>query len=140
VLAVLGAGDHRQPGVHGTALRGVIGDGVPPARRLRSSRTGTGGRSSGAARGRVGVQRPADDQPVSGDGLDAQQVAVGQGAAGFAGFERVVVAGTDDQVPGTGLGSVGDADRGPGLDDAEADEVVADAAGQFPAQRMVGGH
>ena len=31
-------------------------------------------------------------------------------------------------------------DRGPGLDDAQGDEVVADAAGQLAAQRMLGGH
>ena len=31
-------------------------------------------------------------------------------------------------------------DRGAGLDDAQLDEVVADAAGQLAAQRVVGGH
>ncbi len=30
--------------------------------------------------------------------------------------------------------------RGAGLDDAEADQVLADAAGQFPAQGAVGAH
>ena len=45
-----------------------------------------------------------------------------------------------DQVPGAGGGAVGDAHRGPGLDYAEADQVLADAAGQLPAQRMVRGH
>ena len=53
---------------------------------------------------------------------------------------RVVVAGADDQVPRAGRGAVGDGDRGAGLDDAEADQVVADPAGQFAAQRVVGGH
>lgn len=33
-----------------------------------------------------------------------------------------------------------DADRGAICDDAQADEVVADAAAQFPAQRVLGGH
>ena len=42
--------------------------------------------------------------------------------------------------PGLARGAVGDADRRAGLDDAEADQVVADAAGQLPAQRVVGGH
>jgi hypothetical protein len=46
----------------------------------------------------------------------------------------------DDQVAGTGPDAVGDRDRRRGLDDAEADQVVADAAGQFAAQRVVGGH
>ena len=48
--------------------------------------------------------------------------------------------GADDQVPGAGGGAAGDAHRGPGLDHAEADQVIADAAGQLPAQRVVGGH
>ena len=52
----------------------------------------------------------------------------------------VVVAGADDQVPAAGRGAVGDAHGGSGPDDAEADQVIADAAGQFPAQRVVGGH
>ena len=42
--------------------------------------------------------------------------------------------------PGLAVGAVGDAHGGSGLDDAEADQVIADAAGQFPAQRVVGGH
>ena len=89
---------------------------------------------------RVGVQRAADDQPVRGDGLDAEQVAVGQRAAGLPRLDGVVVAGADDQVPGAGLGAIGDADGWAAGDDAEDDEVVADAAGQLPAQRVVGGH
>ena len=59
---------------------------------------------------------------------------------GSSGFEGVVVAGAGDQVAGAGGGAVGDADRGPGLDDAQGDEVLADAAGQLAAQRMLGGH
>ena len=42
--------------------------------------------------------------------------------------------------PGLACGAVGDVDRGAGLDDAQGDEVVADAAGQLAAQRVVGGH
>ena len=79
-------------------------------------------------------------RPFRGDGVDAEQVAVGQGAAGLARLDGVVVAGADDQVAGAGLGAVGDGDRGAGLDDAEGDEVVADAAVQLAAQRVVGGH
>ena len=52
----------------------------------------------------------------------------------------MIVAGAGDQVARTGLGAVGDTDRRLGCDDAEADQVVADAAGQFPAQRVLGGH
>jgi hypothetical protein len=89
--------------------------------------------------GRVGVQRAADDQPGRGDLVDAEQVAVGERAAGFPRLNGVVVAGADDQVPGAGLGAVGDPDRGPGRDDAEADQVLADTAGQFPAERVIGG-
>jgi hypothetical protein len=90
-------------------------------------------------RARVGVQRPAHDQAAAGDGLDAEQVAVGQRPAGLAGLDAMVVAGADDQVAGAGLGTVGDADRGPGRDDAQLREVLADAAGQFAAQRGRGG-
>ena len=36
-------------------------------------------------------------------------------------MDRMVVAGAEDQVPCAGLGAVGDAHRGPGRDDAEAD-------------------
>ena len=79
-------------------------------------------------------------RPSAGDGLDAEQVAVGQRPAGLAGLDAVVVAGADDQVPGAGPGAVGDRDRGPVLDDAHGDEVVADAAVQLAAQRVIGGH
>ena len=89
---------------------------------------------------RVGVQGAADEQAVCGDGLDAEQVAVGQRPAGLPRLDGVVVAGADDQVAAAGRGAVGDGDRGAGLDDAEADQVVADAAGQLAAQRVVGGH
>ena len=89
---------------------------------------------------RVGVQRAADDQPARGDRVDAEQVAVGQRAAGLPRLDRVIVAGADDQVPGAGHRAVSDAYRGPGRDDAQADQVLADPAGQFPAQRVVGRH
>ena len=89
---------------------------------------------------RVGVQGPADEQAVWGDGLDAEQVAVGQRPAGLPRLDGVVVAGADDQVAGAGPGAVGDGDRGAGLDDAQGDEVVADAAVQLAAQRVVRGH
>ena len=127
VLAVFAAGDHRQAGVHGAALGGVVGDrvaelgpGVVPVQE------GPGGPAAlpGA---RVGAEGPADDQAAGGNGLYAEQVAVGQGAAGFPGLGGVVVAGADDEVAGAGLGAVGDGYRRSGLDEAEGDEVVADA-------------
>jgi hypothetical protein len=52
----------------------------------------------------------------------------------------VVVAGADDEVAGAGLGAVGDGYRRSGLDEAEGDEVVADAPVKFAAQSVVGGH
>ena len=140
VLAVLGPGDHRQAGVHGPAHGDVIGDRVPEFRIaemwIQESAVGP----PPLPGGRVGVQGAAHDQPARGDGLDPQQVPVGQRPAGFPRLDLVVVAGAGDQVTRAGLGAVGDADRGPGGDDAEGDEVVADAAAQFPAQRVIGGH
>ena len=140
MLAVLGAGDHGQAGGHGAALGGVVGDRVAELGigvvRVQEVPVGP----APLPGGRVGVQGAADDQPGRGDGLDAEQVAVGQRPAGLARLDGVVVAGADDQVAGAGLGAVGDGDCGAGLDDAEGDEVVADAAAQFAAQRVVGGH
>ena len=72
--------------------------------------------------GPVGAETRAAGQPCGGDLLDAEQVTVGQCAAWLAGMDRMVVAGAEDQVPCAGLGAVGDAHRGPGRDDAEADD------------------
>jgi hypothetical protein len=140
VLAVLGAGDHGQAGVHGAALRDVVGDRVPEfgVAEILVQESAVG--PPALTGGRVGVQRPADHQAARGDRLDAEQVAVGQRAPGLPRLDRVVVLGADDQVPRTGRGCVGDADRGPGGDGAQADQVIADAAGQLPAQRVIGGH
>ena len=140
VLAVLGPGDHRQAGVHGAAHGDVIGDRVPEfgVAEILVQESAVG--PPAPPGGRVGVQGAAHDQPAGGDGLDPQQIPVGQRPAGLPRLEGVVVAGAGDQVAGAGLGAVGDADRGPGGDDAQADEVVADAAGQFAAQRVLGGH
>ena len=59
---------------------------------------------------------------------------------GFAGFEVVVVGPADDQVPGGGLGAVGDRDGTACADQAEVDQVVADPGGQFAAAGPVRGH
>ena len=112
VLAVLGAGDDGQAGVDGAALGGVIGDRVAQFGICGSRRTGTAVGPAALPGPGVGAQGAADEQAVRGDGLDAEQVAVGQGAAGFACLGGVVVAGGDDQVAGAGLGAVGDGDGG----------------------------
>ena len=115
VLAVLGAGDHRQAGVHGAALGGVVGDRVA---QFGSFVAGVQEMAVGPAAlpgVRVRIERPADEQAVGGDGFDAQQVAVGQRPAGFPGLDAVVVAGAHDQVPGAGRGAVGDAHGRAGL-------------------------
>ena len=109
VLAVLGAGDHRQAGVHGAALGGVVGDRVAEFGIFIAGEQEVAVGPAPLPGARVGVQRPADDQAVFGDRLDAEQVAVGQRPAGLARLDRVVVLGADDQVAGAGPGAVGDA-------------------------------
>ena len=84
VLAVLGAGDHGQAGVHGAALGGVVGDRVAELGILVAGVEEGAGGPAALAGARVGVQGAADEQAVPGDGVDAEQVAVGQGAAGLA--------------------------------------------------------
>src|SRR6185437_16905275 len=80
VLAVLGAGDHRQAGVHGAALGGVVGDRVAELGILVVRvQEGAGGPATLPGLW-IGVQGAADEQAVRGDGVDAEQVAVGQGA------------------------------------------------------------
>ena len=140
VLAVLGPGDHRETGVHGAALGRVVGDRISQFGIFAVFEHEVSVGPAALPGGRVGVQGPADEQAVGGDGLDAEQVAVGQRPAGLTRLDRVVVAGADDQVTGAGPGAVGDGDRGPVLDDAEGDEVVADPAVQLAAQRVVRGH
>ena len=93
VLAVLGAGDHRQAGVHGAALGGVIGDRVAEFGIFIVGEQEVAVGPAPLARARVGVQGPADDQAFAGDGFDAEQVAVGQGPAGLARLDGAVVAG-----------------------------------------------
>ena len=78
--------------------------------------------------------------PWRGDGLDAQDVAVGRGPAGFARLDGVVVAAADDQVPGRGLGTFSDPHRPGRVDQAEVDEVVADPLAEFSAAGPVSGH
>ena len=78
MLAVLGAGDDREAGVHGAALRDVIGDRVAEFAIAVIGVQEVPVRPAALARSRVGVQGAAHEQAVRGDRLDAQQVAVGQ--------------------------------------------------------------
>ena len=126
--------------MHGAALGGVVGDRVAQFGILVEVEREVPVGPAALPGARVGVQGAAHDQAVPGDGLDAEQVAVGQRAPGFPGLGGVVVAGADDQVSWAGLGAVGDGDRRSGLDEAEGDEVVADAPVEFAAQRVAGGH
>jgi hypothetical protein len=134
------AGDHGSTGVHGAALGGVVGDRISQFGIFVVFEHEASVGPPAQAGARVGVQGAPDEQPFPGDNLDAEQVAVGQGAPGFPGLDGVVVAGADDQVAGTGLGAIGDADGGSVADDAEGDEVVADAAVQLVPQGVAGGH
>jgi hypothetical protein len=114
VRAVLGPGDHGQASMHGPALGGVVGDRIAEL-GIFAVRVPEGALGPAALPGgRVGVQGAAHDQALRGDGFDAEQVAVGQRPAGFAGFDAVVVTGANDQVAGAGLGAIGDGHRGPG--------------------------
>ena len=76
-----------------------------------------------------GSSSAADHDAAAGDGLDPQDVTVGQGPAGLACLEAVVVGPADDQVPGRGFNAVGDPDGPAVVDEAEVDQVVADAGG-----------
>jgi hypothetical protein len=78
MLAVFGAGDHGQPGGHGAALRGVVGDRVAQLGlgEILIQECAVG--PPAMAGGRFGVQCAADDQPRRSDLVDTKQVAVGE--------------------------------------------------------------
>jgi hypothetical protein len=67
VLAVLGAGDDRQAGVHSADWRDVIGDRVAEFAVAVSGVQEVPVRPPALAGARVGVQRPADKQAVWGE-------------------------------------------------------------------------
>ena len=140
VLPVLGPGDHGQAGGHGAALGGVVGDRISEFGIFVVLEHEVSVGPAALPGDGVGVEGPADEQAIAGDGLDAEQVPVSQRAARFPRLDAVVVAGADDQVAGAGPGAVRDGDRRSGLDGAEGDEVLADAAVQLAAQRVVRGH
>jgi hypothetical protein len=77
VLAVLGPGDHRQAGVHGAALGRVVGDRISQFGIFVVFEHKVSVGPAALPGARVGVQGPADEQAVGGDGLDAEQVTVG---------------------------------------------------------------
>jgi hypothetical protein len=78
---------------------------------------------------RIRVEHSADHDAAARDGLDPEHVPVGQGPARLARLEMVIVDPADDQVPGSGLGAVGDPDGAACVDEAEMDQVVADPPG-----------
>ena len=139
-LPVFGAGDQGDAGVDGGALGGVPGDRVGEIGCLVAGVAEGPVGEPALPGGRVGVEEAADHDAAAGDGLDPQDVPVGQGPAGLACLEAVVVGPADDQVPGGGLGAVGDPDSPACVDEAEVDQVVADPGGQFAAAGPVRGH
>ena len=78
MLEVFGAGNDREAGVHRAALRDMVGDRVAEFAIAVIGVQEVPVRPAALARSRVGVQRAAHEQAAWGDGLDAQQVAVGQ--------------------------------------------------------------
>jgi hypothetical protein len=113
VRAVLGPSDHRQAGMDGVALGGVVGDRVAEFGIVVAGEQEVSVGPAPLPSDRVGVQGPADDQAVGGDGVDAEQVAVGQCPAGLPRLDGVIVLGADDQVARAGYCAVADADGGP---------------------------
>ncbi len=120
-LPVFGTGDQCDAGVHGGALGGVPGDRVCQVGRLVAG-IAEGPVSEPALAGRrVSVEHTVDHDAAAADGLDPQDVPVGQCPAGLARFEAVVIDPADDQVPGGGLGALRDPDGPAVVDQAEAD-------------------
>ena len=132
-LPVFAAGDQRDAGVDGGTLGGVPGDRVGEIGCLVAVVAEGAVGEPALAGGRVGVEHSAGHDAAAGDGLDPQDVPVGQGPAGLACLEVVVVGPADDQVPGGGFAAVGDPDRPACVDEAEVDQVVADPGGQLAA-------
>ena len=126
--------------MHGAALGGMVGDRISQFGIFVVLEHEVSVGPAALPGPAVGIQRAAHEQAVSGDCVDAEQVAVGQGPAGLARLHVVVVAGADDQVPGAGLRAIGDGHRKAWLDDAKLNEIVADAAVQLAAQRVIRGH
>ena len=139
-LPVLSTSDQRDPGMHGGALGGVPGDRVGQVGRLVA---GIAERPAGEPPlpGRpVRVKAAADHDAARGDGLDPQDVPIGQGSARLASLDSVVVAAADDQITYRRLGAVSDPDHPAVADQAEVDQVVADSLREFPAAGPVRGH
>jgi len=115
--------------MHRTALGRVPGDRVGQVTRLVAVVVeGSVGEAPLPGR-RVGLQQTANHDAVADNGLDPQDVAVGQASTGLTGLDAVVVAAADDQVPGRRLGTRGDPHRRAAVDQPEVDQVVADPLG-----------
>jgi hypothetical protein len=70
--------------MHGAALGRVVGDRVAEFGIVVADIEERPGSPAALPGARVGVQSAADEQAVRGDGVDAEQVAVGQGPARLA--------------------------------------------------------
>ena len=115
VLAVLGAGEHGQASVHGAALGGVVGDRVAEFGVFVVRVQELSVRPAALPGLGVGVQGAAHQQAFGGDRLDAEQVSVGQGPAGLAGLDVVVVAGQTMRSPALAVVPSAIVTPGPGL-------------------------
>jgi hypothetical protein len=85
----------------------------------------------------VGPDDPGDGQAVLADGVDAEQVSVGQGAAWLACVELVGVLPGDDQIADVGPGAFSQACGIARLELAPVEQVALDAAGQIEALAML---
>jgi hypothetical protein len=112
----------------GQALRRMTGNGIGKVGVLAV------GEPEGALRpaGLPGLRVPVGASPnyqgaIGVDGDDVHDVAVGEGAVGFARWQVVIVAPRHDDVPGASPGSIAEL-HGVGIvDEAEVDEVVTNA-------------
>ncbi len=87
VLAVLAAGEHGQAGPDGAALGDMGGDRVAELGVLVVRVQELSVRPAAPPALPVGAERAADEEALGGDGVDAEQVAVGQGPPGLPGLD-----------------------------------------------------
>jgi len=77
--------------------------------------------------GPVRTEQAPHYEPVVGDGLDPQDVAVGQGPSRLVGLDAMVISAADNQVPSRRLGTLGDPDRRAVVDEAQQDRASRSA-------------
>ena len=121
VLAVLAAGEHCQADPDGAALGDMRGDRVAELGILVVRVQELSVRPAAPPALPVGAKRAADEEALSGDCVDAEQVAVGQGPPRLPSLDVVVVAGAHDQVAGAGRRAARDGHGLGGVDEAEAE-------------------